>query len=153
MLHIAYGGNFHLIHQDKAFNKWDLSLSDWRKYLIDEVHFNEYLRSHGKEDDQSSSRVCTKVILILAALSYISRTQAVIITKQLRCSGYDEKEYLLQALEPAAALAIHILCLKELLTLLKGKGVSVTYQTSVALNILLGLCTQTSLLGASYAER
>lgn len=59
VLHLAYDGNFHLVCKDKEFDKWDICLSDGRKYFVDVKGFKEHLTVNDDMASNQSNKVCS----------------------------------------------------------------------------------------------
>ncbi|KAF8594266.1 hypothetical protein BDV93DRAFT_459337 [Ceratobasidium sp. AG-I] len=57
VLHLAYDGNFHLVRKDKEFDKWDICLSDGRKYFVDVQSFKEHLQLNDNQTGSQSNKV------------------------------------------------------------------------------------------------
>lgn len=56
-MHLAYDGNFHLVRKDKEFDKWDVCLSDGRKYFVSQDSFKRHLQQPETEGTERSNRV------------------------------------------------------------------------------------------------
>ncbi|QRV99059.1 hypothetical protein RhiJN_27078 [Ceratobasidium sp. AG-Ba] len=54
--HIAYDGSFQLYRKNKAYNDWDLCLSDGRKYFVEENAYQRFLSSSRGKDYAMNAR-------------------------------------------------------------------------------------------------
>ncbi|QRV73877.1 hypothetical protein RhiJN_01891 [Ceratobasidium sp. AG-Ba] len=63
--HLSYDGSFQLYRKNKTYDKWDICLSNGRKYFVQEDGFKKYLAGIGKDNAAGTTKV---VVLYQAVL-------------------------------------------------------------------------------------
>lgn len=58
---MTYDGSFQMNRKNKAFDKWDMCLSEGRKYIVFRKEFESHLAHADKDGDKLSNRVRVKI--------------------------------------------------------------------------------------------
>lgn len=57
VFHISYDGSFQLFRKNKAFDQWDICLSEGRKYFVNREDFAKHLARADNQQNRLSTRV------------------------------------------------------------------------------------------------